>query len=108
LRNRRALRLEPLKSLKRCYGPGCAKQCERLLANLRGTNLTNVESLIQFHDTLLFLRAFPQSARVVELTDELLAMVEAQVVKFGASPSDAAALDDESVSGIVGTTVRNT
>ena len=94
--------------MKRSYGPGCAGKCERLLADLRGANFNSAESLIRFHDTLLFLRAFPQSAKVVKLADLLLADVEAQVVKFKASSSAALAFDDESVSGIAGTTVRNT
>jgi hypothetical protein len=94
--------------MKHSYGPGCPEKCERLLTELRGMKLPDVEALIRFHDTLLFLRAFPQSARVVELADELLAAIEAQVSTFNASPTDAAALDDESVSGIAGTTIRNT
>ena len=94
--------------MKRCYGQGCAEKCERLLAELRGAKLADVESLIQFHDTLLFLRAFPQSAKVVQLTEELLASVEAHAIKLRTSPSAALAFDDESVSGIAGTTVTNT
>ena len=108
MRNRQAVRLEQLESMKRCYGPGCAERCERLLVELRGAKLAEVQSLIQLHDTLLFLRAFPQSAKVLQLTEELLATVEEQVGKFKASPSAARALDDESVSGIAGTTVTNT
>jgi len=108
LHTSQAHRLEQLVDMKRCYGPGCAKKCERLLAELRGAELTDVESLIQFHDTLLFLRAFPQSAEVVQLTEELLATIETRVNKFAASHSAALALDDESVSGIAGTTVTNT
>ena len=108
LPNRHAVRLEQLESMKRCYGPGCAEKCERLLVELRGAEFRDVESLIQFHDTLLFLRAFPQSAKVIELADQLLADVESQIAKFKNSPSAALALDDESVSGIAGTTVTNT
>ena len=108
MRNRKAFRLEQLESMKHCYGRGCAEQCERLLAALRGPKLADVESLIQFHDTLLFLRAFPQSAKVAQLTEELLASVAGQVVKLRMSPLAAQALDDESVSGIAGTTVTNT
>ena len=103
-----AHRLEQLVDMKRCYVPGCAKKCERLLVELRSAKLTDVESLIQFHDTLLFLRAFPQSAKVVELAESLLASFETRVNKFAASHSAALALDDESVSGIAGTTVTNT
>ena len=94
--------------MKRAYGPGCAEKCARLLDGLRGVKLPNVDALIQFHDTLLFLRAFPQSAKVVERADELLASIEARVAKFHASPAAAAAMDDEAVSGIVSTTIRNT
>jgi hypothetical protein len=94
--------------MKRSYGAGCAEQCESLLADLKGAKPPDVESLIQFHDTLLFLRAFPQSAKVVELADELLTALEAQVAKSVDSPSAALAFDDESVSGIAGTTVTNT
>ena len=105
--NRQAVRLEQLELMKRIYGPGSAEKCERLLAQLRGIRLPDVKALIQLHDTLLFLRAFPQSAKVVELADELLAAIESQVAKFNAVVADAAALDDESVSGIAGTTIRN-
>ncbi len=94
--------------MKRSYGPGCAEECERLLAGLRGVRIPDVEALIRFHDTLLFLDAFPQSARVVELAQELLAAVESQVAKFSAVAAAAAALDNESVSGVAGTTIRNT
>lgn len=94
--------------MKRCYGAGCAETCERLLLELRGVKLADVQSLIRVHDTLLFLRAFPQSATVVQLSEELLARIEAQAVRLAASPSAALALDDESVSGIAGTTVKNT
>ncbi len=66
-----------------------------------------METLIRFHDTLLFLRAFPQSAKVVELADVMLAVVETQVEKFNVAAEHAAALDDESVSGIAGTTISN-
>jgi hypothetical protein len=94
--------------MKHRYGPGCAPKCERLLTDLRSAKFADVEPLIQFHDTLLFLRAFPQSAKVVTLADELLATLETQVAKFADSPSAAMALDDESVSGVAGTTVTNT
>jgi hypothetical protein len=78
------------------------------LRGLRGTRFGDPESLIRFHDTLLFLRAFPQSTAVAHLADELLATVEAQVKKLLESPANAEVFDDESVSGIVGTTITNT
>jgi len=93
--------------MKRCYGPGCAKKCESLLAKLRVGSFKDVDSLIQIHDTLLFLRAFPQSTTVVQLCDNLLSSLGAEVVKLRDSDADTATLDDESVSGIAGTTITN-
>jgi hypothetical protein len=94
--------------MKRAYGPGCAAQCERFLRSLRGRSFDDAESLIHFHDVLLFLRAFPQSVAVARLADKLLATVEPQVKKLLASPANAETLDDEAVSGIAGTTITNT
>ena len=94
--------------MKRAYGPGCAAKCERLLARLRAAKFEDVESLIRFHDSLLFLRAFPQSESVARLADKLLASLEPQVAKLIALPSAAEVFDDEAVSGIAGTAVANT
>ena len=93
--------------MKRCYGPGCARKCERLLADLRGAQFGDAESLIRHHDTLLFLRAFPQSAKVVALSEALLASVEDQVGRLREGDADMGTFDDEAVSGIAGTTVTN-
>ena len=67
-----------------------------------------LKALIRFHDTLLFLRAFPQSESVARLADELLASLEPQVSRLLVLPSAAELFDDEAVSGIAGTSVTNT
>jgi hypothetical protein len=95
-----------LREMKRCYGPGCVGTCEALLEKLQDLRYPDVESLVRAHDDLLFLRAFPQSERVAKLADSMLA--NPQVEKFVTSPDAADILDDESVSGIAGTTVTNT
>jgi hypothetical protein len=105
---RRAVQLQQLEAMRRAYGPGCADTCERILLSLRGAHFEDAESLIRFHDTLLFLRAFPQSERVAHLADQLLATVEPQVRKLLNSPGNAEIFEDESVSGIAGTTITNT
>jgi hypothetical protein len=99
--------LEQLHAMRRCYGPGCAEQCEVLLAKLRGREFSDVQEFIPFHDTLLFLRAFPQSMKVVQLCEGLLSSIAQEAVRFRDSP-EAAAFDDESVSGIAGTILANT
>ena len=103
-----AAQLEQLEAMKREYGPGCDRKCGRVLASLQGATFTDAESLVRFHDALLFLRAFPQSVAVVRRAEKLLATLEPQIVKLCKSPDDELTLDDEAVSGIAGTTVTNT
>jgi hypothetical protein len=98
--------LRQLDEAKRCYGPGCAMACESLLQKLQNLKYPNAESLIRAHDDLLFLRAFPQSEKVAELADSILASLQPQVRQF-ADSGDAATFDDEQVSGIAGTTLAN-
>jgi len=94
--------------MRRSYGPGAADARESLLERLRGLQFATANELIAVHDNLLFLRAFPQSERVARLADALLVGLEPQAAKFAAAEENADAFDDESVSGIVGTTVSNT
>jgi len=81
---------------------------EKLLASLKNFQCKDAESLVQFHDTLMFLRAFPQSRKVVQLTDKLLAGISQQVAKLLDSGVDADLLDWEQFSGIAGTTLSDT
>ena len=78
------------------------------MACLRTAKFEDVQTLIRFHDTLLFLRAFPQSEAVARLADKLLSSLEPQVAKLIDLPSAAEAFDEEAVSGIAGTSVTNT
>lgn len=104
----RAETWKKLESMRRTYGPQAAQKCEHVLTNLRVASFPDVESLIRCHDSLLFLRAFPQSAAVARMADRLLVGLEPQVEALAESPSAAGLLDDEAVSGIAGTTVTNT
>jgi hypothetical protein len=99
--------LQQLDSITHAYGPGCAKRCELVLKSLQRIEIPDVQSLIRFHDTLLFLRAFPQSEQVARWADRLLDGIEPQVGALINSTSVTQAFDDESVSGIAGTTISN-
>jgi hypothetical protein len=66
------------------------------------------ESLIRFHELLLFFRAFPAGARVLRLADALLGGLEKKVkavLAAGANPDDFA---PEEFAGIAGTAVEAT
>ncbi len=100
--------LEKLEATKTQYGSGCAARVEKLLASLRNAALHDSQSVIRFHDALLFLRAFPQSRRVVELTEELLGSAGRRVEKLRSSGADMELFDSEQFSGIAGTAIEDT
>src|SRR6516164_3244785 len=101
----------PLTKLEACKGQrerGDVKSVEKLLTSLKTFECSDVESLARFHDALLFLRAFPHSRRVVELTEKLLAGIPRQVKKLADSGASLDLLDSEQLSGMAGTTVEDT
>jgi len=100
--------LSELEAARSQYGLGCAARVERVLASLRGQTFADAESLIAFHDALLFLRAFPQSRKVVILTEALLCRVGQQVKMLRDSGADLDLFDSEEFSGIAGTAIRDT
>ncbi len=100
--------LAELEAARSQYGSGCAARVERVLASLRGQTFADTESLIAFHDALLFLRAFPQSRKVVILTEALLGNAGQQVRRLRDSGADLDLFDSEEFSGIAGTVIRDT
>ena len=100
--------LPELEAARSQYGLGCAARVERVLTSLRGQTFADAESLIAFHDALLFLRAFPQSRKVVILTEALLGRVGQQVKGLRDSGADVDLFDSEEFSGIAGTEIRDT
>lgn len=100
--------LQSLGQRRQAFGLGCAQRCERVLRALQHVKFDDADVLISAHDSLLFLRAFPQSVEVARLADALLAEIEPQVSRVLAATDDSSAFDDEAVSGIAGTTVTNT
>ena len=100
--------LAELEAARSQYGPGSAAHVERALASLRGQTFADAESLAAFHDALLFLRAFPQSRKVVTLTEGLLSSIGQQVKALRNSDADLDLFESEEFSGIAGTAIRDT
>jgi hypothetical protein len=97
--------LARLAARKGDYGPGCDARMADLLRSFRSAKFRKAQALIQFHDILLFLRAFPQGPAVVLETEALLASVRLQVGRF--LPRDEETFEPENVSGIAGTTISD-
>lgn len=98
--------LADLDQSKRRFGSGDA-QLRQALTILSKSQLTDVDSLVRFHETVLFLRAYPPSATILKLTDEILKSFEQRISQLADADADVSALDDPEVSGIAGGSVTS-
>jgi hypothetical protein len=96
--------LDRLDEAKRVFGPKADRATTRILTQLTRLEFKDAAALIRFHEVLLFLRAYPQSAAVVKLTDRILAAFAARVSAL----ADEGELAYPEVSGIAGTSVIDT
>jgi len=103
-----ASQLLHLEECRHLYGRGAPRRVEQALGGFKDAEFSDAESLARFHDALLFLRAFPQSRKVVRLTENLLAGVGAQVARLRDSGASLELFDDEQFSGVAGATITDT
>ena len=91
--------LDQLTGMKGHFGrPGGRTRIARLLSRLARARLRKPADLIQLHETVLFLRAYPQSPRVLRLADELLFSFAERLRGVDQAP-----FEDPEISGIAGT-----
>jgi hypothetical protein len=98
--------LATLDELKRSFGAGDARLLEAL-SMLSQAQFTESDSLIRFHETLLFMRAYPASTRVLKLTDNVLKTFGQRVLRLADTDADLSALDDPEISGVAGRSVTS-
>lgn len=95
--------LERLNELKR---PTDARERAHLASWLKQTarrRFTEAEPLIRFHEILLYLRAYPQSASLLSETEKILNSFAARVERLRAEGVDLSPFEEPDVSGIAGT-----
>jgi hypothetical protein len=95
--------LTQLEEAKRRVGDIDPAQLETMLATLGRQRYRDALSLVRFHDTLLFLRAFPPNARVLRRAVSLLNSFSRRVADLRRQGADLALFDEEKYSGIAGT-----
>ena len=100
--------LSQLEAAKNRFDPGHASVIGRLLAQLSKLHLTNPHQLIRFHESLLFLRAFPHVPALVSRVERLLNTFRERVEKIRAANAGMSLFDDFDTSGIAGTTMQDT
>jgi hypothetical protein len=91
--------LHQLAGMKGQFGPEAARRTVGLLEKLRETRFRDPAELIRLHEIVLFLRAYPQSAHVVRLADEILFSFADRL------PADHDPFADPDISGIAGTVI---
>src|SRR5713226_821372 len=97
--------LAELEESKRRFGYGNAEILHAL--SLLSELGSDAQSLIRFHETLLFFRAYPPSARVLNQVEKILKSFRQSVSQLRGSRKDLAPLDEPEVSGIAGTSVTS-
>jgi hypothetical protein len=96
--------LEALNSAKNRFAPADHETKRKLIRALQDREIRDVPSLLLFHESLCFLRAYPDSPEVLQLVEAALGGFADRVdrIKENGRPSDLKRLRD---SGIVHTTV---
>ena len=100
--------LEDLEAAKSRFGRAEAAQTKRLLNQLSQSDFSDAKSLLRFHETLLFLRAFPQSTSLVPKIEKILNTFHERIEKLVELGTDMSVFDDFDTSGITGTTMQDT
>lgn len=98
--------LHELEELKRPFGIA-PRQLEQKLRGVAECEIDEAESLIRLHETLLFLRAYPPSTRVLNQVEKILKSFGPRVSHLRESGADLTPLDEVEVSGIAGTSVTS-
>ncbi len=97
--------LDQLDEAKRRFGKGDAQIVAASLTSLASKKFKDAESLLQFHELLLFVRAYPANNRVLRLAEAELKSFSDRVAALQAANKDLSPLADPEASGIAGTSV---
>jgi len=100
--------LDQLDELKTQFTPDSARRLNQVLARLAHKKLNDTDSLIRYHETLLFLRAYAHNAALLRATESELRGYANRVSYLEQQEIDLAPLQHPEVSGIAGTSVTDT
>ena len=95
--------LARLEEQKRAFEAQTEAKSLKLLAALAARRFTDAESLVRFHESLLFMRAYPQSKRVLLRVEKILKAFKERVEYLREMDADISYFDYPEVSGIWGT-----
>lgn len=94
--------LDELREWRRRYGAGDTAELEALLRRVAQEEISGAAPLIELHETLLFLRAYPHSEESARLAEEALSCFSRRVA---GCEGDTSAFEEADAAGIAGTSV---
>ncbi|HEU4434437.1 MAG TPA: hypothetical protein VFR51_13725 [Pyrinomonadaceae bacterium] len=100
--------LDQLDELKTTFGPNEARKILAVLQKLSRRKFTDVDSLVRYHELLLFVRAYPHNATVMRAAESELNRFAERVAWLREHDVDVSSLEHPEVSGIAGTAVTDT
>ncbi|HEV7683744.1 MAG TPA: hypothetical protein VGO68_16570 [Pyrinomonadaceae bacterium] len=100
--------LDQLDELKNRFGSSEYRAVEQILKRLTHQKFKDIDSLIHYHELLLFLNAYPGNARIRQLAGSQLQSFSNRVEALRNAEVNLAAFDNPEVSGIAGTYVVDT
>ncbi|MBA3804660.1 MAG: hypothetical protein H0X14_02970, partial [Acidobacteria bacterium] len=99
--------LARLDELKRHAGAREAERTLKTLSLLAVHHFPDADSLIRFHEMLLFLRAYPQSRTVLNRVERILPSFPRRIELLRRSDADLDAFEELEMSGIAGTSLTS-
>jgi hypothetical protein len=100
--------LDQLDELKKRFDPAAISAIEKTLARLARQKFKDAETLVRYHEVLLFLRAYPSNSVIVALTEKGLASIPRRVEELRADEADLSTIETPEISGIAGSSVTDT
>jgi hypothetical protein len=96
---------DQLEKLKKTFAVEEQPHLVRLLTQLSRRRFKDAESLIRFHESLLFMLAYPQSKKLLNETIKLLTSFPERIAYLKKIEGDMSPFEDPEVSGIAGTSL---
>src|SRR5713226_8423440 len=100
--------LTQLEAARNSFDASHSALIAKLLTQLSKLQLDDPRHLIRFHESLLFLRAFPHAPSLLPPVEHLLNTFHQRIEKLRAAHADLSLFDDFDASGIDGTTMQDT
>src|SRR5262245_51557367 len=100
--------LDQLDELKTTFGPKEAKKIQAVLERLSRRKFRDTNSLVRYHELLLFVRAYPHNAAVMQAAESELNRFADRVAWLREHDVDVSPLEHPEISGIAGTPVTDT